>query len=155
MRWVRVIIILMREVWNMYMNLRTSLRRDMQIATVLMFAVFLSACGGGGNVSAYSSDRGNQVFNADTSSEVRVLARATDFDRAQGISTRGRSEVIYPSVSGGGWLRADRSMLVADALQRAAAVSGCQQTTHTHTQESIRGTHVMVALSACPPLSRR
>ncbi|WP_127044677.1 hypothetical protein [Pseudorhodobacter sp. E13] len=132
-----------------------TLRQKLHLGPVLVSALILSACGGGGNVSAYNADRGNQVYNPDTSSEVRVLARATDFDREQGVSTRGRAEVIYASVSGGASLRGDRSTLVADALQRAGAVSGCQKVAHTHSQDSIRGTHVMVALSACPPLSRR
>lgn len=129
--------------------------QGVQLAACIGAALILSACGGGGNVSAFFADRGNQVFNADTPSEVQVLSRATEFDRDQGISTRGRAEVIYSSASGNGADRGDRAALVADALQRAVAVSGCQQAMHTHSQNSIRGTHVMVALSACPPLSKR
>lgn len=129
--------------------------QKLQFAGVLASALILSACGGGGNVSAYNADRGNQVYNSDTSSEVRVLARATDFDRDQRISTRGRAEVIYISASTSGSSRGDRDSRVDDARARAREVTGCQQAIHTHSQESIRGTHVMLSLSSCPQLSQR
>lgn len=127
-----------------------------QLAACIEAALILSACGGGGNVSAFFfADRGNQVFNADTPSEVQVLARATELDRDQGISTRGRAEAIYRSASGNGANRGDRAALVSDALKRAVAVSGYQQAMRTLSQDSITGKHVMVAFSACPPLSKR
>lgn len=113
----------------------------------------LAACGGAGSVSDYSASRGSSVERADTDRQVRTMARATAFDSESGISTRGQAEVIYRA---GGWgQRTDRANLVQDALGRAKAVSRCGVATHTHSQDSLQGIHVMISLSGCPPLSRR
>ena len=86
---------------------------------------------------------------------MRVLARATDFDRDHGISTRGVAEVIYVSSSGKASDLVSQENRIDDALARARQVTGCQQASHTHSQYSLLGTHMMMALSACPPLSKR
>lgn len=117
-------------------------------------ALLLAGCGGGGDVSALNANRGHQIHNEGTTSEVRVMARAAAFDDDTDISTSGRAEVIYHGVNWKAADRSDPSHFVQDALNRAKQVSGCHQAVHTHSQNSIRGTHVMVSLSACPPLSR-
>lgn len=115
-------------------------------------AVLLAGCGGAGNVSGASANRGSSVERADAAWQVQTMARATAFDSESDISTRGQAEVIYRA---GGWgVRTDRANLVSDALARARAVSGCTSATHSHSQDSLQGIHVMVLLSECPPLSR-
>lgn len=123
-----------------------------KILVTSMFVAQLAACGGSGNVSASFADRGSAVERADSVQQVRTAARAVAFDSENGISTRGKAEIIYRA---GGWgQKTDRASFVLDALERAREVSRCATAVHSHSQDSVQGIHVMILLSDCPPLSR-
>lgn len=114
----------------------------------------LVACGGAGHVGASSADRGSRIDSEGQYNQVVTRARASDFSSVQGVgqnvSTTGFAEVIYGNLWSG--QRVNIPNRNGDAEARARAVSGCGAANVDHVQNSIQGTHVIVAMAQCPPI---
>lgn len=126
-----------------------------KIPFVLSTLLALTACGGAGHVGQSAANRGAAVENEGTYQEVITRAAATGFVTIDGqpmkASTTGNAEVIYANRVAG--QRVQIANLEADAEARSKAVSGCIAANADHVQNSIQGTHVIVALAGCPPIS--